>query len=318
MQKKSKHILILRKDEPVNDLFVVRFKKPVEPYKNGYKFELRLGDSSGEIMYKYWGSTNELSVRQIYDSIKKDDVVLVKGRVNEWNNALEISANDSDSITVINPEDYDKKEFVKSTKKDVNKLWSELEGFISEVKDEEISKILHHFFDNKEFAKKFRESPAAMYRHHGWISGLLEHTVSALRIGQAICSVHQQLDRDLVIAGIIFHDVGKIDELCLGSSIRVTTEGMLLGHVTIAINMLDKAAREIGMSENKRLKFLHIILTHMGEYGSSKKPSFPEALAVYFADQADAHLTEMLTLKEEASTEDDCVYNKDYGNIYLK
>src|SRR5210317_867922 len=96
--KKKKLIKDLTKNEIVDDIFVVKFKKPVEQYKNGFKFELRLADSSGEIMYKFWGSDNEALVEGIYDSIKDGDVVYIQGRMNEWNEKLEISANNDYDI----------------------------------------------------------------------------------------------------------------------------------------------------------------------------------------------------------------------------
>jgi 3'-5' exoribonuclease len=121
-----------------------------------------------------------------------------------------------------------------------------------------------------------------------------------------------------MIAGALFHDMGKMDEFELKSSIKMTTEGMLVGHVSIAVQKLSKAMDEIKTPEILKIKIIHMILTHMGDYGSNKKPSFPEALAVYYADQMDADLMRMILLKEEAKTEDDYIYHKELGNIYLK
>src|SRR3989338_9267256 len=96
--KKVQTITGLKKDQIVNDMFFVKFKKPVEKYKNGYKFELKIGDSSGEIMMKYWGEDNEQNVKKVYDSIKQDDVIFINGRVNEWNEKLEISLNKDNTL----------------------------------------------------------------------------------------------------------------------------------------------------------------------------------------------------------------------------
>src|SRR3989344_5137304 len=119
MIRKIKLIKDLKKDEMVNDIFVVKFKKPVDKYKNGYKFELRLGDSSKEIMYKYWGTDDEQQVKSIYDSIKADNIIQIQGRVNEWNGNLEISGNAEHLIKVLSSDEYDVSEFIKQSDKPI-------------------------------------------------------------------------------------------------------------------------------------------------------------------------------------------------------
>jgi len=305
--RKKTLIKDLKKDDLVNDVFVVKFKKPIEPYKNGYKFELRLGDSSREIMFKYWGPAEEQKVKLLYELIKPNSVVLVQGRVNEWNN-----------IQVLSQDEYDIRDFVRQTTRHTEEMFTELVKHIAAVKNPELKKLLEHFFHDKEFASRFKESPAAMYKHHGWIGGLLEHTLSVLVICLDIHKLHSKLDRDLLVAGAILHDIGKMDEFAVSTSIRVSTQGMLIGHVIIGVQMLTRAMDKLDTPEELRLKVLHMVITHMGDYGSNKLPSFPEALAVYHADVLDANLLQMTELKETAQTEDDYVYNKDFGNVYLK
>jgi len=318
MHTKKQLVNDLKKDDIVNDIFVVKFKKPVEQYKNGYRFEMRVGDSSKEIMYKYWGPDNEDAVKALYDSIKKDDVVLLQGKMNEWNEKLEISANEHNPIQVLNEGEYDVKDFIKRSEKNPEEMWNELIGFVDSIQNPELKKLIDHFFKNEEFASKFKESPAAMYIHHGWIHGLLEHTLDVLKLATKIQETHPTLDRDLIVTGVLLHDIGKIREFEVRTSIRVSTEGMLIGHVTIAADLIQKAIDELGINKELGMKVIHIVLTHMGEYGSSKTPSIPEALAVFYADQTSAQVSHMVNLKEDAQTEDDYIYNKDFGNVYLK
>ncbi|MFH0977698.1 MAG: HD domain-containing protein [Candidatus Woesearchaeota archaeon] len=318
MLTKKQYIKDLKKDELVSDIFVVKFKKPIEAYKNGYKFELRLGDSSKEIMYKYWGPSEEAKVKLLYELIRPDDVVLAQGRVNEWNNQLEISANEQNTIKVITKGDYDIRDFVRQTTKQVEEMYKELLSYVQSVCDKDLRKLLEHFFLDQQFAARFKESPAAMYIHHGWLGGLLEHSLSVAKLGEDIVKVHPSLDRDLVITGALLHDLGKMDEFVVTTNIRVSTKGMLLGHVTIGMQMLSPVMDQLHLPEDLKLKVLHMVLTHMGEYGSNKKPSFPEALVVYYADQLDAKVLQMTDLKEGAQTEDEYFYHKDFGNIYLK
>ncbi|MFH1510307.1 MAG: HD domain-containing protein [Candidatus Woesearchaeota archaeon] len=315
---KKQLIRDLKKDDLVNDIFVVKFKKPIEPYRNGYKFELRLGDSSKEIMCKYWGPQEEAKVRLLYDLIKPDSVVQVQGRVNEWNNQLEVSCNESDIIRVLGADEYDIKDFVRQSEKDIEIMYKELLARIASVEDIEIRIVLEKLFLDKIFSEEFKRCPAAMYKHHGWIGGLLEHTLSVVKLCEEIQRLHPKMRKDLLIAGAMLHDIGKMQEFAVTTSIRMTAEGMLLGHVLKGVEKLSEAMDEAKTPKTMRNKLLHIMITHMGEYGSSKKPTMPEALCVFLADQLDAQVTQMEDLKNNASTEDDFIYHKDFGNIYLK
>lgn len=316
----EKKILIkdLKKDDIVNDIFVVKFKKPVEQYRNGYKFELRLGDSSKEIMYKYWGSQNETYVQGLYDSINKDDVVYVQGRVNEWNEALEISANDNNDIHVLQKHEYNPRDFIKKTKKSISEMMNQLNEIINSVKNPELKSVLDYFFKNNEFVEKFKEWPSAMYIHHGWIGGLLEHTLAVAKLCVEFQKIHFKLDRDLLLTGAILHDIGKLKEFEISTSITMSKEGMLVGHVNLGLDMLKQALNHLNTENEVKLKLIHMMMTHMGEYGSNKLPSFPEALAINLIDQLDGNLNHMENLKEDANTEDDHIYTKHFGNVYLK
>jgi 3'-5' exoribonuclease len=316
--RKKQLIRDMKKEELIDDVFVVKFRKPIEPYKNGYKFELRLADSSKEIMYKYWGPSDEQKVRLLFETIRPDSVVQVQGRVNEWNNQLEISANEQSKVRVLKQGEYDIRDFVRETEKPVEDMYADLLANVASVKDPAIKGILDHFFCDPVFADRFKKSPAAMYKHHGWIGGLLEHTRSVLSICLDIQKVHPGMDRDLLTAGALLHDIGKMDEFTVATSIKVSTEGMLLGHVTIGVQMLTRAMDILKTPRETQHKILHMLITHMGEYGSNRMPSFPEALAVFHADQLDAELLQMSELKDKAQTEDDYIYAKDFGNVYLR
>jgi 3'-5' exoribonuclease len=316
--KKKQFIKDLKKDSLVNDIFVVRFKKPVEAYKKGYKFELRLADSSKEIMCKYWGPSEEQKVKLLYDLVKPDSVVFVQGRVAEWNKQLEISCNEQSVIRPLSDDEYDVRDFVRIGSRPADAMFRELLAYVDSVKDSELRRLLDHFFRDEAFVKRFKESPAAMFKHHGWIGGLLEHTLSVVSICLDVQKLHSNLDKDLLVTGALLHDMGKIDEFQVGTSIKVSDQGRLLGHITIAVEMLTRAMDTLNTPENLRMKVLHMMITHMGEYGSNKLPGFPEALAVYYADKLDADLLQMSELKETAQTEDDYIYSKDFGSIYLK
>lgn len=318
--KKVQNVAGLRKDQVVSDVFFVKFKKPVEKYKNGYKFELKIGDSSGEIMMKYWGEDNELNVRKVYGSIKQDDVIFINGRVNAWNEKLEISLNKDNALKVCSPEQYELSDFIKTSEKDIDVMFNGLLQVVDSVKDAHLKKILNYFFNDAEFAEKFKQCPAAMYYHHGWIGGLLEHVLDVIQICEQITKTHPRLNRDLLIAGALLHDIGKLEELDVSTHIKVTNKGTMLGHITIGVQILSKAFEKLDVPEDYKLKVLHMAISHHGkmEYGSPKIPAFPEALALYYADEFDARIHMMTAAKENAATEDDYIYTKEFGNVYLK
>src|SRR3989338_7166947 len=312
--RKREFIKDLKKDDIVNDVFVVKFKKPVEAYKNGFKFELRLGDSSREIMYKYWGPQDEAKVRALYDSISPDSIVLVQGRVSAWKEQIDISANDPNTVKTLAKGEYDPGDFVRVSSKPIDVMYSNLLSYIDSIKSEDMKNLLNYFFSDEKFSREFMESPAAMYIHHGWVGGLIEHTLSVAGICEDILKTHDKLDRDLLITGALLHDIGKIEEFCVTTSIKVTTKGMIWGHVTIGVEMLIRAMDKLKTPNELRLKIIHMMITHMGEYGSNKTPAFPEALALFHADHLDAKLLQMTTIKDETTTEDDYVYTKEFGN----
>jgi len=320
VHKKIQFIKDLKRDDVVNDVFVVKFKKPVEKYKNGYKFELRLGDSSKEIMFKLWGPNDEALVQKTYDSIRNDGFVRIQGRVSEWNQNLDIGSNELTQIQVVPVENVDLSDFIEKSKKDIEEMFFELKAHIDSITNKDLKKFFDTLLNDKKFVNEFKTSPAAMYKHHGWIGGLLEHTLNVINISVNALGIYTTLDRDLVIAGAFVHDIGKIDEFTIGSSIKVSEEGMLLGHMSLGIKRLEKIFDSIDIDPVLKLKLQHIILSHHGhlEYGSPKVPAFPEAMLIYYADEMDAKLNLMERVKEEANTEDNYIYTKEFGNIYLK
>lgn len=318
--RKKKFIKDFKKDEFIEDVFVVKFKKPIEQYKNGFKFELRLGDSTKEIMYKFWGPSSEEVVKNMYDEISSDDFVLIKAKVNEWNNNLELSSNELYSIKIIDKNEIDLRDFIQTSNRNIDEMYLELESHMDSIKDKDIKSFLDFLFSDKEFIENFKNSPASMYKHHNWIGGLLEHTLSVLSIALDVMKIHNKLDRDLIIAGCIIHDIGKIKEFKTTSSIKMTETGMLLGHISEGYDMISKILSAIKIDEVKMLKLKHIILSHHGklEFGSPKIPAFPEAMLVHYADEIDAMLNSMQNTKDNANTEDSYIYTQDFGNIYLK
>jgi len=318
MYQKKIEIINLKPETIIEDIFVIKYKKPVDKYSRGWKFELRLGDQTGEINGKFWGSEEREEVEKMYNSIRKDSVVFIKGKVSMYKNQKEITIYE---MKPLEDEDYPKYAFIGRSNRAIKDMYKELLEKINSIKDEDIKKLLENIFIEDDYIReKFKTSPAAIFKHHNYIGGLLEHTLEVVKILETLIEIHPELDRDLTIAGGILHDIGKIESFVVTNNISITKYERIEGHITIGISILSKKMDEMKFPKDKRLKLIHIILSHHGEkeYGSPKTPMFPEALAVHYADLADSKLKDMISFIENARTEDDFIYSKDFGNIYLK
>lgn len=324
-QRKRKQLISeLQKYMRVDGPFAVKFKKPPATYreKPGLWFEMRVSDSSGELTVRYWGSADAEKTKQAYNSFSNGDVVWIIGTVKESGEHMEIhvGADVGDSLRKCNPGEFSIEEFVPSLPPEmVEKNVSELNRIIRTVRNPEILKVLESFFADPAFLEKFKWAPGAMQLHHAYRGGLLEHTVHVARTCIAVSELYPDLDRDIMVAGAMLHDIGKTVEYEVGTSIEISEEGMLRGHVVIGEEMLRARCRNV--DPLVKLKLSHMILSHHkeGEFGSPKKPQMAEAVAIYYADDCDAKVDLMLRIKKGANTEDDWMWDKRIGgHVYLK
>jgi 3'-5' exoribonuclease len=316
--------------ERVSERFAVKFKKLPVAYrgkdKAGKWFELRLADRTGEITAKYWGRSSEETDR-LYATISKGDVVLVEGEVQEYPpNSRKFSISIDAEKGILRkclPGEYGLDDFVATTKKDINAMFNEVKSMLSVVRNDHIKALIRAYLEDEKLMNAFRKAPAAMEFHQNYIGGLLEHTLNVMKIAGNLCDIHPELNRDMVLTGAFIHDMGKTRELEVrGGVIDVSHEGMLIGHIVTGyeilsnkINGLQEFPKDLGM------KLLHIVLSHHGrlEYGASKQPQLPEAIAIYYADECDAKVDFFLRLKREAVTDDPWIWSsKINGHVYLK
>jgi len=323
--RKKQQISALEVGEQIDDVFVVKIKKGMSEYIKGYRFNLLLSDNSGKTLdYVYWGPKDEKAVKGIYDSIKSDSVVRIQGKVASYNDRLQLATNAPFKIEVLKEEQYEKIDFVKPSKKDLNKMYVELMDSIRSVDNEKIKSLLMSIFNDPVIADKFRKHPGAIEIHHNWIGGLLEHTVEVLRYAQLSLQQFPSLDKNLLIAGALLHDIGKLEELEVTSRIKGTNKGQLTGHLVLGIIYVSQKIDEIaGFDPKIKDKILHMLTSHHGkhEYGSPKEPMFPEALVIYYADELSSKISEMIGFIESAKeeTEDDFMYSRrKNGNILLR
>ncbi len=312
----------LKEEDKVDSLFAVKFKKPMREYVNGYMFEVRVADRTGEITAKYWGDRNIASVQTLYNTFKKGDVIRLTGTVSEYMGNLELGISKVDGNIIEKSKKFALKDFVESSPRDIDEMLIELGNVIKTVKEPNLKTLLDAVFKDEVFISKFKLIPASMMYHQNCIGGLLEHTLNVVEICETIYRIYPTLDRDLLIAGALLHDVGKAFELEISTVIDVTEDGMLRGHTIIGEEFVMEKIKNIkDFPEVLRLKIAHIILSHHGEleFGAVKKPQLPEAVALHYADYCDAKVDIYLRAKKQAKTEDLWIWDKLIkGHVYLK
>lgn len=248
---------------------------------------LLLQDKSGDIEAKLWDTNEEHE--QLY---KAEAIVRVGGEIHDYRgkNQLRIK-----QIRVARPEEgIQINDLVPSSATPKEELFDELTKVFFEIKNPMISRITRHLI--KKYQPEFLVYPAASKNHHDYASGLLDHVVSMLRLGKAICELYPTLNRDLMLAGIILHDIGKVIELTGPVATAYTVEGNLLGHITIMVNEIGQAAKELNIEGEEVMLLQHLVLSHHGkeEWGSPKKPMIQEAEILHYIDNIDAKMN-MLT-----------------------
>ncbi len=309
----------LKEGAPVDSTFSVKYKRGVDSYKNGWRFAFGAADKTGEVEVSYWGGANKDTVQAVHDSFKEGDVVRVQGNAALWKDRLKIDVNEGKGI-ITKIEKYDLSDFIPQSNKDLEHLYTELLQLIAEVKHDGLRKLLESFFKDEKFAEEFKRTPGAMYLHHAWLGGLMEHSMSVAKIARYAAEQYDEIDVDLIIAGALLHDIGKMRELQVTTNIKVGEEGMLRGHTVIGEEMVREKAKSIGLDEHALLKLSHMILSHHGsnENGAPKRPMFVESVLVYFADELDAKASFFTKVKEETNTEDFRIYDKHWGEVYLR
>jgi len=322
-RKKFQFVANLKEGDKVNDIFAVKFKKPIREQYGMVFFEMRLWDKTGEISAKvYSGNGGIKKLRELYGCFDKDDIIHITGVVERKGDLIEIVMDENDMIRKVDEDEFDPSDFVDGlSEEEIKSLERELLGFVDSVENKHLNELLNAFFRDDEFMKEFRVTPAAIMYHQNYKGGLLKHTVNVTKICDFACNFYD-VDRDLVISGALLHDIGKIRELSVTSSITFSDEGILLGHLIIGKEMVQAKIDSLnGFPEKTKYKLLHIIISHHGEliYGSPKKPCFPEAEMVYLADNMDATMEQICGIKNNAITEDSWFWSRRFNrHIYME
>ncbi len=280
-----KYITSLHEGERISEVYLCKSKQTLMT-KNGKPYDsVILQDKTGTLDAKIW-DTGSVGI----EDFEAMDYVAITGDITSFQGNLQCSIKRARKVS---EGEYDPKDYLPVSDKDVDQMYLELMGYINSVKNTYLSQLLHKFFDDVNFEKRFKFHSAAKSVHHGFVGGLLEHTLSVTRNCSYFAEVYPMLNRDLIVSAAIFHDIGKLKELSTFPENDYTDAGQLLGHIMIGAEWVGEAIRKIdGFPVVLANELKHCILAHHGEleFGSPKKPALIEALALSFADNLDAKM----------------------------
>ena len=291
-----KYIKDLKEGDRVFDIYLCKHKQSAVT-KNGKAYDnVILQDKTGTIDAKIW-DPNSAGIAE-FDSL---DYIEVYGDVNSFQGSLQISVK---RVRLCQEGEYDPADYLPVSAKNIDDMYKELLGFIGRVENQYLRKLLETFFvEDEAFIKAFRSSSAAKTVHHGFVGGLLEHTLSVTRLCEYYCAAYPLLKKDLLITAAICHDIGKTREISLFPENDYTDDGQLLGHIVMGTEMIGQKARTIpGFPPVLEAELKLCILAHHGEYeyGSPKKPALIEAAALNLADNTDAKMETFMEALQNA------------------
>jgi 3'-5' exoribonuclease len=291
---KSPYVAELAPNQPVTAIVLVlakevRQKKTGEPY-----LSLTLGDRTGDIDAKMWDNIGE-----VVETFDRDDFVRVKGAVQVYQNKPQLTLH---KLIRVDEREIDFADFFPASRRDPEEMFAELLGLIEGLANPYLKALIERLFADEEIARRYRTAPAAKTVHHAYLGGLIEHVLSMASLGRVMAAHYRQIDADLLLAGVILHDIGKISELNYERGFSYSDDGQLLGHIQIGLRMIDDAIRGIpGFPPRLRALVEHMVLSHHGEleFGSPKPPMFPEALLLHHLDNLDSKMECMRATAEK-------------------
>lgn len=301
-----RYINTLCEGETIRNIYLCKGKRSAET-RNGKPYDnLILQDKTGTLDGKVW-DPNSGGIAE-YDEM---DFIEVYGEIISYNNALQMNIK---QIRKVYEEEYNTADYMPTTEKNPEAMYEELLSYGRQIKNTHLRQVIEYYFEkDEEFIKRFKGHSAAKSVHHGFSGGLLEHTLSVVKFCEYMAGAYPILNRDLLYAGAMCHDIGKMKELSPFPTNDYTDDGQLLGHIVIGVEMISDAIRTIpDFPEKLASELKHCVIAHHGEleYGSPKKPALAEALALNFADSADAKMQTLTEIFKDKNSKDWLGYNR--------
>jgi len=299
--------------DQVETVFLVRDRIQAMARNGKPYMTLKLMDNTGEIEARVWDRVDEFA--RLFD---KNDFLHVSGRGNLYMGKMQLVVQ---QLRKVSEEDVDLADFLPVSKRSFTEMREELDQLLASMSDGPMRKLMGAFFNDSEFFRLYSRAPAAKGMHHVFIGGLLEHSLAVAALACDVAQRYAQVDRDLLIAGALMHDVGKTAELSYERSFDYTDEGKLVGHIVMGVEMIEERSRTIPDFPRQQVMMLkHLLLSHHGqyEYGSPKRPKVLEAVILNFIDDLDSKINGIQTHidKEPERTGDWTGYHRLYDRYF--
>ena len=297
----SPYVNQLEPNKVITGSFLVHSKEIRQKKSGEFYLSLLLGDRTGEVDAKMWDN-----VAEVLDGFDRDDFVKVKGLIQVFHNRPQLTIH---KVRRLDDSEVDYADYFPSSRRDPNEMWAELRGIVAGMGNPHLKALLEALLDDEEIGRRYRLAPAAKQIHHAYLGGLIEHVLSLCSLARMTAGHYPHVDRDLLLAGVVMHDIGKIYELNYERGFSYSTQGQLIGHINIALRMMaDKLRGLPEFPDRLRLLLEHMILSHHGqlEFGSPKLPQFPEALLLHYLDDMDSKMECMRALAENDRQVEGC------------
>jgi 3'-5' exoribonuclease len=274
--------MMAKAEERVERIMVVA-RKDWRESVNGRFLLFQFSDKEGPLKGVLWKPTEEID-----REIQVNDVVRIKGEMKQYQGSFELHVG---TIVKLSEKEYDAAQFVPVAAEETGDLYREIMGAVSTVGNEHLRELLESIFTDGEFKPKFLRAPAARVWHHSYIGGLAHHVRDMASIAMRVAEVYPEIDRDLLLCGVLVHDLGKVQELEVTNRIDYSDRGRLIGHIVLGAELIEARIREIdGFPADLALRLKHMILSHHGslEHGSPVVPMTMEAILLHYIDNLDA------------------------------
>ena len=282
---KQTYVKDLAPDSPVRSTFLVQSKERKITSTGAAYLDLNLQDTTGVISAKLWDYSERTT-----PAFETDDIVQVEGHVESYRGTPQLRVR---KITLSPAEEINLLDYLPRTRRDPEEMYSVLLARVRGMGEGPLRTLLLSILEDPALAEKYKLAPAAMSYHHAFLGGLLEHVSSLIALADAVADQYPWLRRDLIVAGMVLHDIGKLEELNFTRGFRYSTRGQLIGHISMALEMVQAKIHQIpDFPAPLKDELEHIIISHHGklEFGSPKEPMFAEAMVVSFLDEMDSKM----------------------------
>jgi 3'-5' exoribonuclease len=293
--REKQHIWIkdINENDPVEGTYLVKSKATGQTRQGSPFLTLTLADKTGRVEARVWDNVEGISAL-----FKEGDIVEITGQAGTYKNQIQVQIQGLKRIDAA----LDPGVFLETTSRDTSQMLSELKDLSNRIKNRHLRSLVDAFLADHGFISRFKKAPAAKVFHHSYLGGLLEHTLSVSQLAVTAAEHYPDLDGDLLLAGAILHDIGKIEELSFERNIDYSDQGRLVGHIVLGVMMLEEKLNPIkDFPPELAMRLKHLILSHHGEFdfGSPKRPKFLEAFALHLIDDLDAKVNGLSRLLKE-------------------